>query len=143
MESVSRRRLYDASLVGVPFGIFKVAAGWTMSANGLPLAGQLVMLWGVIDVLLNLAAMVGGRHAYCLLAMIGRWLDGRRGDHWEERLLALDTFLSFGIVSGMIWFRFLPALPRLLGRTWDLAVIGNVMGVGAERLYNALRQPRS
>lgn len=126
------RRLYDALLTGVPFGIFKMAAGWTLANHGAGYLGVLVMAWGGMDILLNVLTMAAPDHvSWCLLSNVGRLVDG------EERFLALDTFLSFAIVAAMIGFHLLPELPPALVRAWDLAVIGNVMGVGVDRLYRA------
>lgn len=135
------RRSYDALLTGVPFGIFKVAAGWVLWQAGLPALGVLAVLWGSVDVLLNLlVALVQPHLSYCLLGSVGRWLERRgEGANWEELLLALDTFLSFAIVAAMIGLHLLPTLPPTLGRAWDVAVIFNVLGVGVERLYLAMR----
>lgn len=134
------RRLYDALLTGLPFGVFKIAAGWIIATFGTPLVGWTVVLWGILDLLLNLAVLTGSGSSYCTLSSLGRALDRRGGGRWEERLLALDTFLSFGIVSLMIWLGYIPRLPGGLILAWNLSVVGNVMGVGVERLYHAFRK---
>ena len=127
------RRAYDALLTGVPFGVFKVAAGWTL-AEGLPALGAFVAVWGLLDIALNLLAVLAPAHfSWCVLSNLGRHL----GPRWEDRLLALDTFIAFAIVSTMIGFRLLSGLPSVLGRVWDVAVICNVMGVGVDRLYRS------
>ena len=48
MKTRSRRRrwMYDALLTGVPFGVFKVGAGWWLGAHGQTLLGGLLMAWG-------------------------------------------------------------------------------------------------
>lgn len=127
------RRAYDALLTGVPFGIFKVGAGWCLGL-AFPLLGVMVMLWGALDIVLNLLAVaVPGQFSYCLLSNLGR----RRGEACEDRLLALDTFLSFGIVATLIGFKLLPSLPPALGLAYDFSVIANVLGAGLDRLYRA------
>lgn len=133
VPSARIRRAYDALLTGVPFGVFKVGAGWILSLHAGWL-GCLVALWGVVDILLNLLAVaIPGHLSWCLLSNLGR----RFGEPWEDRLLALDTFLSFGIVALMIATGRLSSLPPILARTWEVAVIGNVMGAGLDRLYRS------
>lgn len=125
------RRAYDALLTGIPFGVFKVAAGWTL-AEGLPAVGAFVAVWGLLDIALNLLAVLApGRFSWCVLSNLGR----RRGPAWEDRFLAVDTFLSFAIVASMIGLHLLADLPPVLSQAWDVAVIGNVLGVGLDRMY--------
>lgn len=127
------RRAYDAILTGIPFGIFKFGTGWLLSAHH-PIPGGIVMVWGALDIVLNgLAVVFPSSFSWCVLSNLGRHL----GPRWEDRLLALDTFIAFGIVSTMIGFRLLSGLPPVLGRVWDFAVICNVMGVGVDRLYRS------
>lgn len=127
------RRAYDALLTGVPFGIFKVAAGWCLGLQA-PLLGVMVMIWGALDILLNVLAIAApGQVSYCLLSNLGR----RHGEVWEDRLLAVDTFLSFVIVATLIGFRLLPSLPPMLWAAYDASVIANVLGAGLDRLYRA------
>ncbi|MBT8363333.1 MAG: hypothetical protein KJP23_01420, partial [Deltaproteobacteria bacterium] len=98
--------------------------------------------WGIVDILFNiLSVALPGSVSYCLLSNIGRRIDIHAGrKDCEHILLAADTLLTFVIVAGMIWFRQLSFLPAVLGRLWDLSVVCNVVGVGAERLWQALRQ---
>jgi|LSQX01.1.fsa_nt_gb multisubunit Na+/H+ antiporter MnhF subunit len=127
------RRAYDAVLTGIPFGIFKFGTGWLLGGES-PVLGAVVAVWGALDIILNLLAVVFPVHfSWCVLSNLGRHL----GPRWEDRLLALDTFIAFAIVSTMIGFRLLSGLPSVLGRVWDVAVICNVMGVGVDRLYRS------
>lgn len=133
LPAARMRRAYDALLTGVPFGIFKVAAGWTLGIH-VPVLGVLVILWGAVDILLNVLAIAApGQISYCLLSNLGR----RRGEIWEDRGLALDTFLSFAIVATLIGFQLLPSLPQMLWAAYDASVIANVLGAGLDRLYRA------
>ena len=133
VPSARLRRVYDGLLTGVPFGVFKVAAGWALFHLASWL-GCLVALWGALDIALNLLAVAFPRRlSWCLLSNLGRHLS----ESWEDRLLALDTFLSFGIVALMIAAHQLAGLPPALAHAWDAAVIGNVMGAGLDRLYRS------
>lgn len=142
MEEALGRRLWAAALTGIPFGVFKVGTGWYVHAFINPILGSAFVAWGIVDILFNiLSVALPGSVSYCLLSNIGRRIDIHAGrKDWEHILLAADTLLTFVIVAGMIWFRQLSFLPAVLGRLWDLSVVCNVVGVGAERLWQALRQ---
>lgn len=141
MEESLGRRFWSAALTGIPFGVFKVAAGWYASAFVDPVFGYIVIAWGSLDVLLNIVSLLlPNSVSYCFLSNIGRRIDVHAGrENWEQILLAVDTLLTLVIVAGMIWFRQLSLLPPFLGRLWDLAVVCNVIGVGAGRLWWALQ----
>lgn len=127
------RRLWDAALTGVPFGIFKVAFGVWLADHVGHAAGAVVVVWGLLDIALNLAAVAVPRVSYCLLSNAGRWF-GR-----EDLLLAIDTLLSFGIVACMVGSGLVRELPDALRRAYDLAVVLNVLAAGLERVWNAAR----
>lgn len=135
------RRLWRVLLTGLPYGVFKAGAGIAAWEDVHPAAGVAMMLWGLTDVLLNLLHVAFPRRvSYCVLSNIGLVLDrGRAGGRAEAVALALDTLLSFAIVATMIWFGRLSGLPKGVLTCWELAVISNVLGVGVERLYSALR----
>jgi hypothetical protein len=140
------RRLWMAALTGVPFGIYKMGFGWYEFHHAHPAIGIAAMIWGGIDILVNLLAVFFPNHvAWCLLANIGRWIDrlfGRK--YWESVLLAIDTTASFSIASIMIWFGRLPLKPPLTANVWNVAVVGNVLAVGLQQLYVAIQsEPRS
>ena len=142
MKESLGRRLWAAALTGIPFGVFKVGTGWYVYASINPVLGSTLVAWGFVDILFNILSVPLPRSvSYCLLSNIGRRIDVQTGrEDLEHILLALDTLLTFVIVAGMIWFRQLSLLPAVLGRLWDLSVVCNVVGVGAERLWQALRQ---
>jgi hypothetical protein len=140
-----------AALTGVPFGIYKMGFGWFLlrgnEVHG-PITefGVVPMIWGGIDILVNVAAVFFPKHvAWCLLANMGRWVDLKFGrKYWESVLLAVDTTASFSICSVMIGFGLLPLAPGYAANTWNLAVICNVLAVGLQQLYVAIRsQPPS
>ncbi len=125
--------VYEAFLTGIPFGVFKTGAGWMLLAFS-PVLGFPVILWGLLDIVLNLLTVVAPqRFSWCLMSNLGRSVGGP----WEERLLALDTLMAFLIVAVSIGFGLSGHLPPPLARTWELAVIGNVLGVGVARVYRA------
>jgi len=141
-------RIWDALFTGVPYGIFKMGTGWYWwTWAHASIGGPLMLAWGLIDVGLNLAAAIWARPIpFCLLSQLGTAIDRRRG-HPEIRFndlgLALDTLLSFSLVSGMIWNGCIPKLVPVFGRAWDLAVVCNVLAVGVARVVDAVDRPVS
>ena len=138
-------RVWNALFTGVPYGIFKMGTGWywwTWTDASLP--GALMLLWGLIDVSLNLAAALWIRPIpFCLLGVLGTVLDRgrfRSRVRFNDLGLALDTLLSFSLVGGMLWNGCLPSLAPAFGRAWDVAVVCNVLAVGVTRVVEAVQQ---
>lgn len=139
---MNARRTYDALLTGIPFGTYKLGFGVAVYAVDHTVLGFILIAWGVVDILMNLVGIfVPKRVASCLLAGFGRRLDqARSSEVWEERGLALDTLLSFSIVSTMILVpKLFSQLPAPLVKAWELAVVSNVMGVGVARVYETMQ----
>ena len=134
------RRIWLSVLTGLPFGIYKFGFGWFEFHQGHVIVGGAAMIWGVVDIGINLVAVpFPGRLSWCLLSNLGRLVDRcREGKNWEKVLLGVDTTASFLIVSIMIVLGRLPLEPPVLGGLWNLAVVGNVMAVGLEQLYRAV-----
>ena len=134
-------RLWRVLLTGIPFGVFKVGAGAAAWEDIHPGVGVALVLWGATDVLLNLLHLaMPRRFSFCSLSNVGLLVDRFSTTRDMEAVgLALDTLLSFIIVSTMIWFGRIGALPDLLQQCWALSVICNVLAVGVERLYHALQ----
>lgn len=143
MNETLGRRLWMAALTGIPFAVYKMGFGWYHLQHGQHALGIAAMAWGGIDVVVNVMAVPLPKHvAWCLLANIGRWIDRRFGrKYWESVLLAIDTTASFSISSYMIWFGRLPLEPWIAAKFWNAAVVGNVLAVGLQQLYVALRTP--
>jgi len=133
------RRLWAVVLTGVPFGIFKVGGGLAAAEDLHAGIGLAFVAWGALDILLNLLSLVFKEQlAHCLLSNLGRRLDRARGTtSLEPLLLAIDTLLTFAIVSSMIWLGRIATLPQPLVRIWELAVITNILSVGVERVWRS------
>ena len=91
---------------------------------------------------LNIAAVAFPRQlSFCLLSNIGRQWDKRNAGHVEQLLLAIDTLLSFGIVSSMIWTSRIATLPAPMIKMWEVSVIANILGVGNRSCVAVLAHP--
>lgn len=140
MKETFGRRLWIVTLTGIPFAVYKMGFGWYEFHHAYPAIGVAAMIWGAVDMGLNVVALVFPKiMGVCLLANIGRWLDRLSGNvFWEGVLLAIDTTAAFLIVSVMIWFGRVPLSPQWAADTWNVAVIGNILSVGLEQLYRAV-----
>ena len=75
-----------------------------------------------------------GRAGPCQILHVRRFRDSELG-------LAVDVFLSFALVAIVIAFGLLLRVPAWALPIWNLAVVLNVLGAGAGRLFVALRRP--
>ncbi len=142
MYATLGQRVWLTALTGIPFAIYKMGGGWYVLHHISPPLGVAMMLWGGLDILINVcSALLPQRCSYCLLSNLGRQLQ-RRGWHanGEAVLLGVDTLLSFTIVAAMIGFGALPLQPVVAGNIWNLAVICNVLAVGLIQIREALRE---
>ncbi|MGK7875604.1 MAG: hypothetical protein AB4426_20585 [Xenococcaceae cyanobacterium] len=142
MNETFGRRLWSAALTGIPFAVYKMGFGWWEFHHDYPALGVAAMIWGAVDMGLNILAVPLSKIvSVCFLANVGRWLDRASGKiFWEGVLLAIDTTAAFLIVSVMIWFGRLPLSPQWTANVWNMAVIGNILSVGLEQLYRAIRK---
>ncbi len=140
MKENPGRRLWTAALTGIPFGIYKMGFGWYEYHHAHPAIGIAAMIWGAIDIILNILSVpLPKTVAWCLLANIGQWIDHTvKKKIWKNFLLAVDTTASFLIVAVMILFGRLPLEPELMGQIWNVAVVCNILSVGLEQLYRAV-----
>lgn len=137
-------RWWNALFTGIPFGIFKLEAGCYLCLYhpAQTLAGSALALLGALDILLNLlACFFPNPFPFCVLSGLGQILDTHsspRRIRFCDLGLALDTLLAFSVVALMIWNGCLPTLVPTFGRSWDVAVVCNVLGVGLARVAEAL-----
>ena len=139
------RRVWDALLTGVPFGIFKALTGYYLGLHGHTWIAAPLITWGCLDICTNfLAATLSRRVPYCLLSGVGRAFDRRNrwrhGRRFETLGLAFDSLLSFILQALMIWFHCIPDLGPYR-RIWEISVISQVISVGLTRVMLAWGKP--
>lgn len=122
--------------VGIPFCAFKVLTGLILLDIIAP-AGYALIALGAVDLVLNVvnlvASLVASRRlgGVCLAEVVLR--------RSPSLGLAIDVFVSFGLVAIVIGAGLLSQLPSSLLPIWSVAVVLNVLGAGVGRLVGALR----
>jgi hypothetical protein len=125
--------------VGIPFCAFKLLTGLLLLESVAPVGYALLVL-GAIDLVLNtvnlVALVVAQRRvsAVCLAELAFRKSDLG---------LAVDVFVSFGLVALVIGAGLLPHAPAWALPLWNLAVVLNVLGAGVGRLLAAVVRSQS
>jgi hypothetical protein len=129
-------------VVGLPFSAFKVLTG--VAAAGLPslgVVGSLLIGLGALDSLINvvnLGSFVLRRRPatdVCVSDFVVRRLAPE-----DDLGVALDVFVSFGLVAVVVGLGLIARMPSWALPIWNVAVVLNVLGAGVGRLYGALRQ---
>ncbi|NVB79137.1 MAG: hypothetical protein HOV81_12120 [Kofleriaceae bacterium] len=129
--------------VGIPFCAFKLLTGHIALGSPFAPLGYALLALGSIDLVLNLVnlvALLAMRRrisAVCLTEAALR----RRGS--DDIGLALDVFLSFGLVALVVGCGLLLRLPAWALPIWNIAVVLNVLGAGVGRLFDAVRRDRA
>lgn len=136
---MSLQRWAEILTVGLPFCVFKLLTGVITLASPV---GYALLALGFIDLALNLVNLVSlvvvrrRVSAVCLTELVLGRYDANLG-------LALDVFLSFALVALVVGFGWIVRLPPWALPVWNLAVVLNVLGAGAGRLYSAVRRVRA
>jgi hypothetical protein len=137
--------------VGLPFCVFKFAAGAALLGDGglAAAAGRALVALGAVDVLFNLANLGGllavRRRVFdaCFLSLAAHRLrPAVRRSSWALRDLgnSFDVLLSFSLVAYMVGAGRLGGLPPRILSWWNVAVVCNVLGAGLGRLAESLRR---
>jgi hypothetical protein len=123
----------------MPFCVFKLVTGLIALDSAAAPVGYALVALGSIDLVLNtlnlFALLVLRRRisGVCLADVLLR--DGLG--------LAVDVFLSFGLVAIAIGAGLLSDAPAWTLPIWNIAVVLNVLGAGVGRLLEAMRHRRS
>lgn len=131
--------------VGLPFCVFKGLTGLVMVAHHQAVwAGAALLALAAIDIVFNVVNLLSLLAAHrrwtptCLAQAL--WSLGHPRGH--EIGLAIDVFVSFGLVAAMIATGALRLLPSWGATAWNVAVICNVLGAGVGRLFAAIKATR-
>lgn len=133
--------LAEVVTVGLPFCAFKLLTGLVLlQLPAFRVLGFLLLACGAVDLLINLLNV--GSLAFTGRRVLGVCLTDvlLRSRERTDLGIALDVFLSFGLVAVVIGGGLLLRLPGWALACWNAAVILNVLGAGIGRLLSALRR---
>jgi len=146
LQGFFKRPLFLSLTIGIPFCIFKLLFGSVAFRVGSPempaiaITGMLIFAWAGLDLLMN-AGNAGydlfsrkSPFEYCSIAEIGR-LFGK-----PAVFLALDTLITFCIISAMLWSRWITLLTPTEAKLWATATTLNLISLSLVLLYNETRK---
>jgi len=150
VKGVPRLESLEVLSVGFPFCVFKLAVGAAFRARGglWALAGEALILLGVVDLVFNAANFAGlvliRRRVLdaCFLSFAARSLSGAaRRSRWtlQDFGNSLDVLISFGLVAYMVGAGRLKELGSPALDYWNAAVVLNVLGAGLLRFTESVR----
>jgi len=131
--------------IGIPFCIYKILFGFLAVRVGgslgsvlLQAVGYVIIIWACADLLMNLIRAIldlngnSNRIEFCTLAQIGRFLKA------PAVLLALDTVITFTIISFVLWSGWIVYLSKFESYFWSFATTLNLISLSLVVLYNEL-----
>ena len=139
------RPLFLSLTIGIPFCIFKLLFGITLVRIGSEISvpvsvfGWAVTAWAMADLIMNLGRELydllkrPAPFEYCTIAQIGRFF------HMPTVFLAVDTLLTFIIISVMLWSGWVGTLTTTEKYLWYGATTLNLISLSLVVLYNEIR----
>ena len=146
LQGFFKRPLFLSLTIGIPFCIFKLLFGSVAFQVGSPempaiaITGMLIFAWAGLDLVMNAgnaAYDLFSRRSpfeYCSIAEIGR-LFGK-----PAVFLAIDTLITFCIISAMLWSRWITLLTPGETLLWIAATTLNLISLSLVLLYNETRK---
>jgi hypothetical protein len=151
MKGVPRMETLEVLTIGLPFCVFKLAAGVAFRSGGgaWGAAGTALIGLGTVDFLFNganLAGLLLARRRVldaCFLSFAARNLQApARRSRWtlQDFGNSVDVLISFSLVAYMVGAGRLGTLPPRLLAFWNAAVVFNVLGAGLSRFSESFRR---
>lgn len=135
---------FQALTIGIPFCIFKMFFGLLALRSGesspLFIFAWLVLAWAFGDLMMNLVRVffhLAGKPSpieYCTIAQAGRFFARPR------LFLAIDTLISFSIISFILWSGWIALLSRAESYFWYAATTLNLISVSLVNIWIELRR---
>lgn len=139
--------VFQALTIGIPFCVFKLLFGLLALRAGANFMlfcvfACLVIVWALADLIMNLTRVVYhliGRASpieYCTIAQFGRLFRKPR------LFLAIDTLVSFSIISFVLWSGWVKMLEPHEAYFWFAATTLNLLSVSIVNIWLELRHGR-
>lgn len=136
--------LFDIISIGIPFCVFKLAAGFYYQQKWLILLGSIDLLINLVNFIILLVKKEK-KFETCLFAFISRKiLRGKKKPQslWQDLGESCDVALSFVIVAFVIGSGDISHFPSDILKLWNWAVVLNVLGAGSARLAHSIKNLR-
>jgi hypothetical protein len=145
IQKVFQRPFFLSFTIGIPFCIFKLLFGVTVTrlsgGNNLFLSaiGLVIVLWAATDLLMNTGRSTldllhrSAPFEYCIIAQAGRYF------HKPTVFLAIDTLLTFTILCAMLWSGWITRLSLFESSLWYSATTMNLISLSVVGIYNEIR----
>jgi hypothetical protein len=139
------RPLFLSLTIGIPFCIFKLLFGITLIRIGSAMSvlvsacGWAVTVWALMDLIMNLGRELfdildrPAPFEYCTIAQVGRFFS------MPMVFLAIDTLLTFVIISTMLWSGWIATLTTFEKYLWYAATTLNLISLSLVVLHNEIR----
>ncbi len=146
LQKFFRRPFFLSFTIGIPFCAFKLLFGITAIRAGAPdnlflfVFGWLVIFWAGADLMMNIGRLAldllhrPAPFEYCTIAQAGRTF------HRPMVFLAIDTFLTFGIICVMLWSGWITTLAPVELYLWYSATTLNLISLSLVSLYYETRK---
>ncbi|MCD4785797.1 MAG: hypothetical protein K8T10_18415 [Candidatus Eremiobacteraeota bacterium] len=134
---------FSSLTIGLPFCVFKFLFGILILRNHIKILGWIFIVWAIIDFIMNSIRikvdLVHRRPAmeYCLLAQIGKVIFKK-----TNLFLAVDTFLSFGIICFALWSGWIKELRPWEAYTWYAATTLNLLSLALVNIHLELKRKK-
>lgn len=144
------RPVFLSLTIGIPFCTFKLLFGITAFRVGallpdgfLLVAGLAVAAWALADIAMNAGRALfdlvhrEARFEYCTIAQVGAFFGV------PSVFLALDTLVTFLIISAMLWSGWIALLSPVEVWSWYAATTLNLISLSLVLLHAEIRRARA
>ena len=144
-----RRSFFLGFTIGIPFCVFKLLFGITAIRVAaaedifLMISGGMVIIWALTDLMMNAGRSVldllhrPALFEFCIIAQFGLIF------HKPRVFLAIDTLLTFGIISVMLWSGWITKLTLFESYLWYAATTLNLISLSLVSVYHEIRLSRT
>jgi hypothetical protein len=142
LKKADMRSIFLVLTIGYPFCVFKALCGRVAFDTGHEIIGFALLLWGVIDFVLNTTELVWAllerkrKRFYCLLALFGSLFDK------SCVFLEIDTLLAFSIICVVLWSGWITKLAKWELNLWIAATTVNLLSVAIVQIWCSWKEDR-
>jgi hypothetical protein len=140
--NVFHNSVFTALSIGIPFCIFKFLFGLLVIRHHLDIAGWLLVIWSIIDLIMNSTTVLliifklKPAIETCMIAQAGRLFRK------PELFITFDTFISFSIICFTLWSGWIKEFSLSEHYLWLLATTINLISLSIANIWMELQKSR-